>query len=1076
MKMFSFRVLSAALCAMFLAQGAFAATYTVKTWSGGSSANRFTSIVGKLEAGDVVEFDADISFRSAFRIDVDGAVTFRSVPGKNITLINAGRTYGCTIYPGSTLTISNLTIDCEDASQQVDLFHLKGMEVRNSWGGNATTNISRLVLQDGAIIKNVHLRSASGTENAAIHVKTGAVLRISSGSMIQNCNNQSSPGKGGAICCDYGTIIMTGGTITGCNAKGAGGAIHTDGTRVDNTDNYGISSRGDVYISGGYITNNTCGAGLFGGGIYLGNTGPMLHVTGTAVISNNFSGTGDGRVPDDVSTYDLDDRYVNRLKLVNHIDINPPGFSYEGIRFTGWVGVRYPNVTEITEPQHSNFGAVWEYFSGSQEEARQFFWNGNNEYRGKIDGNALVWSSHVVHELPKDGMKVAQLIATGESPIYMELSQNYKMEQPAVVPSGVELILDLKGFDLECDFHVANDTARVTILDSSTNKTGTVTGHRDSDYPGAFVLDGGSYHTLPKPEWVASNRVVIGNYCEEHPYMVAVKAWEADEESTMTDLTNVSLADADKEVREVTMVDGVPDIGNITFSSGDWKYMQFTNMKYRVQVLAAPAVQDSNGGFSEAGPRVKLYDSHEQADVSPLVDVQGESSGSNGAASKTYGREDDFAWDAAFSRGLVKLIHITMEETGERYKTNDTETAYFRFPEAAFKATQRKTNGQLPIAVVDSLLTALGYNRAEGFRENDVNATLDGFDANGLRKWENIVTGTAENQLLLSMVSNDENGLSLNVALADADKQGCTDTGYTVKYDIRKSTADGWERIGEIVDAPRFSVPLLDNDGKSVDATGFYRITTLIIPDGEEHSSVTNEIPSTNIVGVLEVASTLTNTLTAVPWVALGEDPSKAEVRPVTVSNYVHTPHLGPKDSVQVADKGHIYRKWEWNKGGRKWDGAISVTRNVVVPASEASEQNLQRNSAVWVTRNNPDVKPFFLIGQYSDTKQTLTIEAGTPDNAVCTLVPNPSLTATKINDYGWGGNPVEGDLIRIPNEKQAPIAVWWNGAEWGRYVNEGRESVWKNDITVPAGTGFWFMRCGAAFDITLPNSVPAAE
>ena len=92
MKMFSFHVLSAALCAMFLAQGALAATYTVKTWSGGSSANRFTSIVGKLKAGDVVEFDADISFRSAFRIDADGEVTFRSAPGKNITLINAGRT------------------------------------------------------------------------------------------------------------------------------------------------------------------------------------------------------------------------------------------------------------------------------------------------------------------------------------------------------------------------------------------------------------------------------------------------------------------------------------------------------------------------------------------------------------------------------------------------------------------------------------------------------------------------------------------------------------------------------------------------------------------------------------------------------------------------------------------------------------------------------------------------------------------------------------------------------------------------------------------------------------------------
>jgi len=478
-------------------------------------------------------------------------------------------------------------------------------------------------------------------------------------------------------------------------------------------------------------------------------------------------------------------------------------------------------------------------------------------------------------------------------------------------------------------------------------------------------------------------------------------------------------------------------------------------------------VQDSNGDFSEAGPRVKLYDSHEQADVSPLNDAVAPS---NGAEPETYGREDDFAWDAASSRGLVKLIHITMEEMGERYRTNDAETAYFRFPEAAFKATQRKTNGQLPITVVDSLLTALGYNRAEDFHEDDVNATLDGYAANGLRKWENIVTGTAENQLLLSTVSNDENGLSLNVALADADKRGRTDTGYTVKYDIRKSTAEGWTRIGEIMDEPRFSVPLLDDDGKSADATGFYRITTLIIPN--DTLSVTNEIPSTNIVGVLEVASTLTNTLTAVPWVALGEDPSKAEVRPVTVSNYVHTPHLGQNDSVQVADRGHICRRWEWNKGGKKWDGAISVTRNAVVPASEASEQNLQRNSAVWVTRNDPVTKPFFLIGQYSDTKQTLTIEAGTPDNAVCTLVPNPSLKPVKVNDYKWNGRPIEGDIIRIPNEKKSALVLRWKNGEWGRIAS----GKWKTDTEVPAGTGFWYMRCGAAFEVELPDSAPAAE
>ena len=431
------------------------------------------------------------------------------------------------------------------------------------------------------------------------------------------------------------------------------------------------------------------------------------------------------------------------------------------------------------------------------------------------------------------------------------------------------------------------------------------------------------------------------------------------------------------------------------------------------------------------------------------------------------------------SYDLIKLIHITYRKSGAVETTNAVEQAYFRFPKAAFEATQRKTNDKLPITVVEELLGALGYNRAEGFHQKNVSDTLDTPEANGLRKWENIVTGTDTNQLLLSTATEVEGGLTLNIALTDADKQGRTDTGYTVKYDIRKSTeTNGWERVGEIMDKPVFSVPLLDGDNKSVGASGFYCITTLIIPDGE--LSVTNEIPSTNIIGVLEVASTLTNTLAAVPWVELASDPDASKAQPMKVSGYLHTAHLENDDSVQVADAGHIYRKWNWNKGQKQWSGAITVTRNAVETAPLANEHELSRNSAVWVTRDKPAAKPFFLIGQYSSETQKLKIEAGTEANPICTLVPNPCLTATKVNAYNWGEEPHEKDIIRIPNEKTAPIALRWDSSkkEWGRYVKkpDGRGSVWNNAAEVPAGTGFWYMRCGGEFEIALPASAPVAE
>jgi hypothetical protein len=99
-----------------------------------------------------------------------------------------------------------------------------------------------------------------------------------------------------------------------------------------------------------------------------------------------------------------------------------------------------------------------------------------------------------------------------------------------------------------------------------------------------------------------------------------------------------------------------------------------------------------------------------------------------------------------------------------------------------------------------------------------------------------------------------------------------------------------------------------------------------------------------------------------------------------------------------------------------------------------------------------------------------LTIAAATADGPACTLVPNPTLSAKGINGYNWGNNPVEGDLIRIPNEKAAPQVLRWKDGKWGRLAG----GKWKTDAEVPAGTGFWYMRSGdTAFELVLPSCAP---
>jgi hypothetical protein len=144
--------------------------------------------------------------------------------------------------------------------------------------------------------------------------------------------------------------------------------------------------------------------------------------------------------------------------------------------------------------------------------------------------------------------------------------------------------------------------------------------------------------------------------------------------------------------------------------------------------------------------------------------------------------------------------------------------------------------------------------------------------------------------------------------------------------------------------------------------------------------------------------------------------------------------------------------------------------------ATDAAEQIITRDSAVWVSRNDPAAKPFFLIGQYASAPVKLEIAGGSEAEPICTLVSNPSLTPVKINDFKWGTNPHEKDLIRIPNEKGAPLLFTWTGEAWETFIGTDRGGYWTTEFEVPAGTGFWYMRCGAAFTLELPKSSPSAE
>lgn len=1020
-----------------------------------------------------VTLTSDITLKKNLKIS--------SKAGKLYT-INVANARQITIEPGYKLTLENVVFDGQNYSRRNEgLFYLNPC--------TDTNKIARLEMLSGAVIKNIYVMTDASADHAPIHIQKGGRFIMNDGAEILDCYNDSYHGNGGAICCDYGNVIINGGTISGCKAKGSGGAIRVTGARNAAEDHLGVAMRGDIFLYGGNIINNTCGVGsgvstnCYGGGIYLGDTGPMLHVIGSVIVSNNVCRYRDGKnseelVPDDVSTYLLEDDYANRLKLSGDTT---------GLVFTeGWIGVRYPDVRKLQaqgvdidkEIQKKRFGGIWEYVTTSHEESRQFFWNGDNRYRGWINGNALVWTRYKIYQLPKDHTTVNEILKKADStyPIYIEFNDGFIMDQDAYgdshirVPDGFNVIFDLQGHSITCNLEVANG-GHVTFRDSSIARSGKVSGYRDvigidkdtPAYTNAYLIEGGSYHTKPDPAWVSPDSIVIENYCEIHPWMVAQVAWETNFVSRIADATSVSLETVDNEIREVgyNSKTGRFDIDEITFSTGDWTFNAHTNASSHVRVLAAPVASNSvSGVIEEVGPRVVFFDSgvgnSGYINNDNISFAAGESKAAD-SNSLFYGREDTFTWKAN-AYGLVKLMHVTYEKVGAHEVTNAVEQAYFRFPESVFHITQRESESKIPITLVEQVITSLGYNRADGFSVDQVEKDLSTQEANGLMLWENIVTGTATNELLLCTAIENDDKCLLDIKLCDSEKNVCKDFGFDVYYALRKSTGGAWKQIGETSTAPHFTVPLLDGD-KSTGASGFYRVATLLV---SSDSSITNEIPSTNIVGVLEMAINLTNSITAVPWVSLPNDPAIADQYPLSVSNYIYTSLLENGDSIQMADKDFIFRKWDWNGESEKWVGAITVTKNAIYPGVDADKYPLARSGATWVKRSETATRPLFLIGQYSSAPIALEINGSTGERPAYTLVPNPSVVAISANDYNWNSNPISGDEIQISED----VVLTWNGESWGRNL----DGVWKADDKIPAGTGFWYVRRGPdSFDLSLP-------
>ncbi len=593
----------------------------------------------------------------------------------------------------------------------------------------------------------------------------------------------------------------------------------------------------------------------------------------------------------------------------------------------------------------------------------------------------------------------------------------------------------------------------------------------------SLTLAAGSYAVKPDSSWIAEGALLVQNYDAALPWSVAKSAWEASLTSRLADTTGVTLDKVDEEIRFITIgADGSTDMDDITFSSGDWRHLVHTNKQFHVAVFAVAAEVVTNGSeqvFSECGKRVLLYTSRPEEMTTEEIDGQ-----------VAFGREDAFSWTKKKSSvGLIKMLHYTMRKIGSTLTTNRTEIAYFKFPDVLFNADQRAENAdEWRIIVRDTMLEALGYDRVTGFDADEVQEILNTDNANGLKTWEALVTGTDTNNTLVAASTVTGEGKTATIGLVHADEHVIDkEYGYDVAYELCKSTPDGWVRVGEVQETPSFRLDLLGDDNASKGATGFYRLTTLIIPD--DNPAITNAVPSTNIIGVLEVASSSTNTMMAVPWVSIVKDEVGATIENIHLSGHAEAAHLSGGDIARIVATDETFLQWRLNAEKNGWTKSVTAVAgsDEATDPGEADAFEVPRDSAVWLTRSQPKEKPIFLIGQYSPDPVTLTIAAGSTSTPSCTLVTNPSFDDLSVNDgsWGWGATPAAKDQISIPNGNSR-VLLRWNKSlgKWYGYVPNpnGAGQVKSYDFIIKAGTGFWYYRRGEAFEVTLPQSKPYSE
>lgn len=247
-------------------------------------------------------------------------------------------------------------------------------------------------------------------------------------------------------------------------------------------------------------------------------------------------------------------------------------------------------------------------------------------------------------------------------------------------------------------------------------------------------------------------------------------------------------------------------------------------------------------------------------------------------------------------------------------------------------------------------------------------------------------------------------------------------------------------------------------------------------------SAADDYVASSNIYAMVEVLSSETNTMIAVPW--SGYTPDNSTNVHLFADHLVWPRNLTAGDlllavtNVQTTGGSYERKYMSWllqiNDGVGTWIPAMEVTRDkdglsrmgkVMPDALDA----VGRGTGLWLVRQDPmdngRPRPFYLHGQYANVGASVVV-SGRASGTNSVMVAHPQNKAMNVNDktmVTWTGVQ-KGDTLMIPTGFGSMDYCEWDGAQWYNSRTETVQKPWgweqtirKNTvITIPASCAFW--------------------